>query len=662
MSIANLSNVSTPTGILRRTPSRGRGGGHRNVRNDTAQHLGSPTSGTGVHFAVPENLSELLQAASSKKEEGSENQKTNEELQGLLTHLRNARGTVLIDWLKQIQKNVSSLKPKMENFVLSLLRLGWADQSEEVGLAYKEFLVDLVTAQGYYTKPVLKMLVSNLSGIADCSTIDGEDRKTNLKDLEALVFDNTHEAIRSILKVAPLAGRNALLQYIRECQPYALTLKTYTHTHYIENILKIADYAGQDEDGVRIRILNILTERLVFLDVHIDRNSNDCEDDNCESKFNEKNMSSMKNHSKKHLSLAAKSNLNAAMRVLFQYINKNVTESVINPVSAHIYQDFLSCFESYVLTAKDTGHVQFLMFFLIGTKNVYSDLFLKWLWDKFTSPNTPSIWRQSSISYMASFVSRAVCVNKVTLMAWLRRICAWIHLYIDQSWSSKSPNTTSDAHGAFYAACQAVFYMFVFRQDEFKDSKIAYEMLSKLSLQKVVTCHLNPLRFCLPAIARNFSSVANHFQLAYCETIIQRNARLHLPIVSGCTSSVSNSANYSSQTIHAFFPFDPYTLKDSKHFLQVHYRQYNGNIVIETEDSSSEEEFLEEEARKTVDDDESEDDAAEIKHKIGSATMTERGDCGAERSKRRRLSSSCKSATSKNLLDFGYSFSPGFKQ
>ena len=60
--------------------------------------------------------------------------------------------------------------------------------------------------------------------------------------------------------------------------------------------------------------------------------------------------------------------------------------------------------------------------------------------------------------------------------------------------------------------------------------------------------------------------------------------------------------------------------------------------------------------------DESEDDAAEIKHEIGSATMTERGDCGAERSKRRRLSSSCKSATSKNLLDFGYSFSPGFKQ
>ena len=49
------------------------------------------------------------------------------------------------------------LKPKMENFVLALLRIGWADQDCSVVVAYKEFLVNLITAQGYYTKPVLKV-------------------------------------------------------------------------------------------------------------------------------------------------------------------------------------------------------------------------------------------------------------------------------------------------------------------------------------------------------------------------------------------------------------------------------------------------------------------------------------------------------------------------
>ena len=49
------------------------------------------------------------------------------------------------------------LKPKMENFVLALLNIGWADQDVEVVSAYREFLVNLVTAQGYYTKPVFKV-------------------------------------------------------------------------------------------------------------------------------------------------------------------------------------------------------------------------------------------------------------------------------------------------------------------------------------------------------------------------------------------------------------------------------------------------------------------------------------------------------------------------
>ena len=49
------------------------------------------------------------------------------------------------------------LKPKMENFVLALLRIGWADQETNVVIAYREFLVNLVTAQGYYTKPVMKV-------------------------------------------------------------------------------------------------------------------------------------------------------------------------------------------------------------------------------------------------------------------------------------------------------------------------------------------------------------------------------------------------------------------------------------------------------------------------------------------------------------------------
>ena len=66
-----------------------------------------------------------------------------------------------------------------------------------------------------------QMLVSNLSGISDRTAFtentslgNDEDKKTALNELEQLVFNNTHNVIRAILNVAPLAGRTALLQVI----------------------------------------------------------------------------------------------------------------------------------------------------------------------------------------------------------------------------------------------------------------------------------------------------------------------------------------------------------------------------------------------------------------------------------------------------------------
>ena len=658
MSIAASSNSSTPSGILRKTPrGRGkttdRGGFLSKVRNDNAQ-LGSPTSSMGVHFAPPDNLSEILSIASSKKED-IPNQRINEEIQGLLTHLRNASGDVLVDWLQQIQKNVSVLKPKMENFVMSILRIAWADQVENVSIAYKDFLVNLVTAHGYYTKPVMKMLVSNLSGIANRAKFSADNEKESLDCIESKVFTNTHTAIRAILKVIPLAGRNSLLQYVRECQPYALTLDTHSHTNYIKNILAIADYAIQDE-GARTVILGILTERLVQLDAQVNMNDNDSEDDTDKHREEVNNAKSTKRLSLQNSSPVAKSNLDAAMCVLFPYISNNIDQSGDCPISSYLYQDFLICFESYVLPTNGTGHVQFLVFFLVCMKSGDADAFLKWLWGKFISPNTPSILRQNSMAYIASFISRSLCVNKATLIGWLQKICRWIHAYIDQTRNSNS-NMKIHSHGPFYSACQAVFYMFVFRQDEFKDSKVALDKLSKIRLQKIVTCHLNPLRFCRPAIVRNFSSVAQYLQLAYCETIIQKNMRLNLPVVNNSALNATCSVTGPNAVLHSFFPFDPYTLKDSKQFVSPHYRQYVGNVVTEEVESSSDEVLTDED----LESDDGEPSSSASNFKDICAAANEFPNIVPQQSKRQRLSSASKSI-SKNLSEFGYSAFPGFKQ
>ena len=652
MSVIDSSTNSRPVGILRRTPSKSR---ETPVAFRTPTKIGSPRSGSGVHFAAPENLVELLCKAATQKMDGAETKKTSDELEGLLTHLRNARGDILIDWIKKIQKNVPILKPKMEHFVLSLLRIGWADQSEEVGLVYKEFLENLVTAQSYYTKPAMKMLLGNLSGIANRAAFDSPDGNASLDSVEELVFNNSHSSIRAILEVVPLAGRNALLNYVRECLPYILTPDTLSHTNYVRNLLRIADYVGQTEDGGRIAILGVLTERFVLLDAQIDMNSKYSENHSEESQHVKKEILALNGSQTKDTSEIAKRNLDAALCVMFKYIEAKLKESMINLTSAHLYLDFLKCFESHVLPAKGTGHVQFLMFFLISSKEVYSDMFLKWLWNKFTSPNEPSILRQTAMAYIASFTCRANCVDKKSLMNWLCKICEWIDAYIDQSLDGKS-NVNGHAHGAFHAACQAVFYMLTFRHEEFNDSRGAVDKLSKLRLQKIVACHLNPLQYCARAVVTNFSSTANYLQLAYCETVLQKNQRSQLRRVS--SSALMSSANgIYPALLQSYFPFDPYMLTDSKVFITPHYRQYNSNMVHDDEESSSDEDVI---SDKGSDDELSENENESLESDHLTLALDDHEALGKENNKRQRLSSSCKISTVNECI-FGYSGYPGFK-
>ena len=42
--------------------------------------------------------------------------------------------------------------------------------------------------------------------------------------VERTVFENTHQTLEVILRVTPLAGKEALFKYTKECLPYALTL------------------------------------------------------------------------------------------------------------------------------------------------------------------------------------------------------------------------------------------------------------------------------------------------------------------------------------------------------------------------------------------------------------------------------------------------------
>ena len=109
----------------------------------------------------------------------------------------------------------------------------------------------------------------------------------------------------------------------------------------------------------------------------------------------------------------------------------------------------------------------------------------------------------------------------------------------------------------------------------FKDPNFSFfsgpksiDFLSKLGLGRIVTCSLNPLKVCLPPVVKNFAAIARHYQLAYCETVIQRNNRLNLPVVGTKASTTSVIGEAKPALLDTFFPFDPYRLEQSKNFVK----------------------------------------------------------------------------------------------
>lgn len=79
--------------------------------------------------------------------------------------------------------------------------------------------------------------------------------------------------------------------------------------------------------------------------------------------------------------------------------------------------------------------------------------------------------------------------------------------------------------------------------------------LQGLNLTKIVTCRLNPLKVCQPAVVQNFAAVTRKYQLAYCYTVIERNSRSNLPVL--------QTTNRFINWLDTFFPFDPYLLVSS---------------------------------------------------------------------------------------------------
>ncbi|KAJ3062764.1 hypothetical protein HDU98_001386, partial [Podochytrium sp. JEL0797] len=222
--------------------------------------------------------------------------------------------------------------------------------------------------------------------------------------------------------------------------------------------------------------------------------------------------------------------------------------------------------------------------------------FLVFLAQKSFDPSTPSILRVAAISYLSSFISRAAFLDTASLLQCLRLLTAWALQYVESNETSKTYPDLKKDH-VFYSVVQAILYIFCFRWQEIvgaSASSVAegqggYGQLpvEMTGFQRIVMSKFAPLQICTKSIVAEFASITHKLDILYCYNLMAKKSGSstesdHKPKESSSEMAAQVEAQQQQQqsffitteTLEAFFPFDPLNLQLSRKFIQASYVEW----------------------------------------------------------------------------------------
>ncbi|XP_059168975.1 RNA polymerase I-specific transcription initiation factor RRN3-like [Physella acuta] len=486
----------------------------------------------------------------------------------------------VIHILKDIEENITLLTNEHRPLVQVIMNMNWLERGPELISVFKSCILNLVSAHMFHLKPMLKVLVRRF--IQDDKTTDESEKVTKKK--EDLL--HIHSLIKSLYQLAPTTTL-FMLQILEENFPY-LNKGVANFEYFTLGALTVSKYMSP----LRMDILELVVKNMLKLDVRSSRTeintvicepqkeSTELEDTLFEMEDGTAGNTSGSVEQRLATALPMAGSLDAMMTLCFQYIKEECfVEDKLNwEVTKKLYREMLSVFDKFIFPTHASCHVQFLIFYICSFKEPLGEGFIDYLWKKVTDPTLQCIYRQTAACYIGSFLTRAKYISLNTSKEVMQLMMKWVHKYLDQT-GEQGLNADIAHHGTFYSVCQSAFYIFCFKHNDFMQMKRGHKWAESLNFQRVVTSKLNPLRVCVPIIVKTFASATRMHQLAFCDTIIERNNRYSLPI----TSSSYQLASSASKQLESYFPFDPYLLPRSGTHITPLYYEFRGSLPEEEE-------------------------------------------------------------------------------
>lgn len=534
----------------------------------------------------------------------------------------------------------SLLNKNCNGLVKALLACEWMGRDEAFVKAYVHFLGSLASAQGAYVGMVLGMLVghfygsktslvmANIQKLISPSVRLSSGRLPGCPDVNRdQLTSRIHVALKYLVRLIPSAS-GILSPILATKFPFSDDTKK-THVTYIDNLIRLIDYAPE----LKADIFALITDRLVKIDVQMQVDLDDLDDEvaaaivhaisltpsrgdddedgedsdsDADSVTSDEDIQADGKRIKEVQANVEK--MDAILDLLFTIYSPYFADP--NSVeAASMFDTLLGHFSNIILPTYRSRHTQFLLFHFAQTAEHLVDQFAGTCVQLAFQSSRPAVLRQSSAAYLASFVARGAHVPSHVIRTVFELIGSNLEVMrSDNELSCRGPDLKR--YSTFYAMTQALLYIFCFRwrdlitstdvpeEDDptaFLGQDLTWTTGIKETLTRTIYSKLNPLKICSPPIVAEFAKIAHHLRFMYVYPLLETNKRIRLSQYSsgqgnGALRDTGNGGNNESwHQLDAYFPFDPYQLPVSKRWIEGDYVQWKGIPGLNQEEDSDDE-------------------------------------------------------------------------
>ncbi|CAN8030202.1 unnamed protein product [Ixodes persulcatus] len=497
--------------------------------------------------------------------------------------------------LRRIKNHAQLIERHSDQVAETLLKLKVLRRGADVMEMFAKLVCDFVCLHPFFLHHVITAVLGIfMSPDAVSDEIPASQRRER--------FNQLHGIFREIFRLVPTAPLS-LVSVAADTFPY-LNRAGVQQACLVGQLLVVASYIPDQ----RPELLQLLSYKALQIDLHCPKDDiQEAEEEDDEEEDMETDVFAMDQDAKSkpdverspdEMKHKLADTLDRMLEQFYLYIreqcrvNDKESSSIDWDKTKVVFKDFLTVFDKIVLPTHKCCHLQFLLFYLCSLRPALADAFLDYLWKKVQNPSTATVIRQASAFYIGSFLARAKFVPLSTVRDCLSLVCRWAHAYLsslEEGTALLHPDVAR--HGTFYAVCQTALYVFAFHHRSLAHGEKGLQFLRDLNLEALVMCPLNPLKVCLPAVVQRFASVARHYQLVYCYSVIERNQRTALPVEAGTT--LYGTSRGDDVALDAFFPFDPYLLKRTGKWINPLYRPFenapDGPVLDEDNEDEPEE-------------------------------------------------------------------------